>query len=62
MKKGDLFAVIAKPIARLSDYIFATDLEGCAACAERRRIMNEQTIWQIIKLLWCKLMSKLFNK
>lgn len=62
MKKGDIFAIVAKPVARFIDFFFATDLEHCAECAERRRIMNEQTIWQIIKLLFCKVLAKVTRK
>lgn len=62
IRKGDLFAKIAKPTARLIDFLFCTNLENCQSCYERRKIMNEQTVWQIIKLLCHKTMNKILRR
>lgn len=37
---GDLVALGAKPVARAIDRFFGTDLEHCAACEERRKLLN----------------------
>lgn len=49
MKIGDAVAFVAEPVARVIDFLFGTNLEGCDPCAERRRKWNRQTLWQIIK-------------
>jgi hypothetical protein len=37
---GDLVAVFAEPIARVSDATIGTKLVGCGSCAERRAALN----------------------
>lgn len=37
---GDLVAVIAQPIARVSDAVLGTHLVGCSSCAERQAALN----------------------
>lgn len=54
MKIGDAVAVVAEPVARVIDFLFGTNLEGCDPCAARRRRWNRQTLWQIIKSLFKK--------
>lgn len=55
MLKGDFVALFAQPIARFSDFIFGTHLDGCEGCRRRREFLNKQTIWQMIKMLLHKL-------
>jgi len=37
---GDAVAVVAEPIARLSDAVLGTKLVGCGGCAQRRAALN----------------------
>lgn len=37
---GDLIAVFAEPIARISDAALGTKLTGCGACSKRREALN----------------------
>ena len=37
---GDAVALVAEPIAQLSDALFGTKLVGCGSCAERRAALN----------------------
>lgn len=37
---GDLVAVFAEPIARISDAALGTKLTGCGACSKRREALN----------------------
>ena len=37
---GDLVASVAKPIARMVDKAFGTDLEHCGGCEQRRAALN----------------------
>jgi len=48
MKLGDAVAKVAQPIARFIDFILGTKLEYCPGCRERRTILNEQTLWQVM--------------
>jgi hypothetical protein len=41
---GDAVAVVAKPIARMSDALLGTKLVGCTSCAER------QARWNAVRL------------
>jgi hypothetical protein len=59
MKKGDFVALFAKPIGRWMDFVFNTDFEGCAGCKARRELLNNQTIWQLLRMLWSKVSYKI---
>lgn len=37
---GDAVALVAEPIARLSDAVLGTKLVGCGGCAQRRAALN----------------------
>lgn len=37
---GDAVALVADPIARLSDAVLGTKLVGCGGCAQRRAALN----------------------
>lgn len=37
---GDAVALVAEPIARLSDAVLGTKLVGCGGCAQRRAKLN----------------------
>ncbi len=37
---GDLVEVIAKPVVRVSDARFGTQLKGCKGCASRKDFLN----------------------
>lgn len=37
---GDLVAVVAEPVAAVSDRVFQTTFKGCAGCAKRRAWLN----------------------
>lgn len=37
---GDMVALVAKPIARIIDGAFGTDLQNCESCAERQQRLN----------------------
>jgi hypothetical protein len=41
---GDAVAVVAQPIARMSDALLGTKLVGCTSCAER------QARWNAVRL------------
>lgn len=43
---GDLVAKIAEPIARASDRILKTNLQGCSACKKRRAKLNKMVPFQ----------------
>ena len=37
---GDLVAVVAEPVAAVSDRVFQTTFKGCSGCAKRRAWLN----------------------
>jgi hypothetical protein len=40
MKKGDVIASVAQPIAKVSDYFLGTDLQNCAGCNKMKTNLN----------------------
>lgn len=38
---GDVVAKIAEPIARASDLVLKTNIQGCSACQKRRAKLNK---------------------
>lgn len=37
---GDLVAIVAEPVAAVSDRVFKTTFKGCSGCAKRRAWLN----------------------
>ena len=40
MKKGDVISVIAKPVAKVVDAVFGTDIQHCAGCDKMQKDLN----------------------
>jgi hypothetical protein len=40
MKKGDVIASVAKPIARGIDYMLGTNVQGCSGCNQMQTNLN----------------------
>lgn len=42
---GDAVALVAEPIARLSDRVLKTKIGGCSACRKRKEMLNHLIPW-----------------
>lgn len=40
---GDVVERVAKPVVRLVDSVFGTDLENCGGCQKRKEFLNSLT-------------------
>jgi hypothetical protein len=50
MKKGDVIASVAQPIAKVSDYFLGTDLQNCGGCKKMQDNLNAGTpLWEALR-------------
>ena len=43
MRLGDKVEIVAKPIAKVVDKVFKTNLQNCGKCGERKQWLNNLT-------------------
>lgn len=39
---GDVVEIVAKPVAKVSDAVFGTNLRNCEKCPERKEYLNKK--------------------